>query len=121
MPQIVAEHVQLIMNKRIYTASLSGLQFKIFNYSEVWKQWTSIIFIELQFQYPDHATENQESVRALLTLNMKCNWWGKRTLKTLFDDDEIPADMSKKETIVYAASKNITAVKEILKYCIILF
>lgn len=28
MPQIVAEHVQLIMNKSIYTASLSGLQFK---------------------------------------------------------------------------------------------
>lgn len=42
-------------------------------------------------------------------------------MKTLFDDDEIPVDMSKKETIVNAASKNITAVKEILKYCIILF
>lgn len=41
--------------------------------------------------------------------------------KNFEDDDEIPADMSKKETIVNATSKNITAVKEILKYCIILF
>lgn len=41
--------------------------------------------------------------------------------KNFEDDDEIPADMSKKETIVNAASKNMTAVKEILKYCIILF
>lgn len=41
--------------------------------------------------------------------------------KNFEDDDEIPADISKKEIIVNATSKNITAVKEILKYCIILF
>lgn len=46
---------------------------------------------------------------------------GKKNFEDFVDDDEIPADMSKKETIVNAASKNITVVKEILKYCIILF
>lgn len=46
---------------------------------------------------------------------------GKKNFEDFVDDDEIPADMSKKETIVNAASKNISAVKEILKYCIILF
>lgn len=56
-----------------------------------------------------------------LILNMKCNWWGKRILKILFDDDEIFVDMFKKEIIVNVVLKNIIVVKEILKYCIILF
>lgn len=47
---------------------------------------------------------------------MKCNWWGKRILKILFDDDEIFVDMFKKEIIVNVLLKNIIVVKEILKY-----
>lgn len=41
--------------------------------------------------------------------------------KNFEDDDEIFVDMFKKEIIVNVILKNIIVVKEILKYCIILF
>lgn len=120
MPQIVAEHVQLIMNKSIYTASLSGLQFK---YSIIPKYENNepVLFL---LNYNSNTLIMRRKIK-----NRRERFWlwtwnaidGEKELWRLFDDDEIPADMSKKETIVNATSKNITAVKEILKYCIILF
>lgn len=46
---------------------------------------------------------------------------GKKNFEDFVDDDEIFVDMFKKEIIVNVVLKNIIVVKEILKYCIILF